>query len=281
MAHGAAGGARGGAGRRVVVGGGRGAGGSVRQTPRVVSSLYGQTSAQAHQYSSAGGMGSSHSVPGSSDVKVRISSSYQAAHMDTAYSRTLQGYITEIEWHYISSSLATVVADAGSAEREESRTFCFFACMVVMIISFMTTTIMTPIGCALGGWGLWCQVGVGTGALGVVSLIVFLVLGCMGAAAGRRWTSAAIQAVDARLLPDLRARHPGMIFELRELQEHGFEVHIERRPEGRDSLGQVVVAALAVEPTPPALVASAPPPAALGGKSQSGGKGLGAPLLHG
>lgn len=227
-------------------------------------------------------MGSSQSVPGSHDIKVQISNSYQAASVNAAYSQTLQGYITEMEWHYITSSLNTVLVDAGSVERVAGRTCSFFASLVLFIVSFFTTTIMTPIGCALGGWGLWCQIGIGMGALGVVSLIAFLVLGCMGATAGRRWASAAIQAVDVQLLPELRARHPGMIFELRDLQEHGFNLHIERMPEGRDSLGQVVVAALAVEPDPPAaLVASAPPPDALGGKSHSGGKGLGAPLLHG
>jgi hypothetical protein len=227
-------------------------------------------------------MGSSQSVPGSHDVKVRMGNSYQAAQMNAAYSQTLQGYVTEMEWHYITSNLATVLADAGSAERIEGRTCCFFASLIVFIVSFTTSFIMTPIGCALGGWGIWCQIGVGMGALGVVSMIAFLVLGCMGAAAGRRWASAAILAVDAQLLPDLRARHPGMIFELRDLHEHGFVLHMERIPEGRDPLGQVVVAALAVEAGPPAaLVASAPPPDAFGGKSQSGGKGLGAPLLHG
>ena len=189
--------------------------------------------------------------------------------MNAAYSETLQGYVTEMEWHYITSNLATVLANTGSAERIEGRTCCFFASL-------------TPIGCALGSWGIWCQIDVGMGALGVVSMIAFLVLGCMGAAAGRRWASAAILAVDAQLLPDLRARHPGMIFELRDLHEHGFVLHMERIPEGRDPLGQVVVAALAMEAGPPAaLVASAPPPDAFGGKSQSGGKGLGAPLLDG
>jgi hypothetical protein len=227
-------------------------------------------------------MGAAQSVPGEHTVKVRISSSYQAPRMSTAYSQTLQGYITEMEWHHIVSNLATVVAAAGTAERPARRTFWFYTSMILFIVSLLATTIMTPIGCALGGWGAVCKAGVGLGALGVVSMIVWFVLGAMGVAAGRRWSAAAIQAVEAQFLPDTRARHPVMIFELRNLQQDGFELHVERMPEGRDSLGQVVVAGVAVDP-PAALVASAPTPDALrSGKSQSEGKGgLGAPLMHG
>ena len=227
-------------------------------------------------------MGAGQSVPGEHSVKVRISNSYQAPRISTAYSQTLQGYITEMEWHHIVSNVATVVAAAGSAERVASRTFWFYAFMILFIVSLFATTIMTPIGCALDGWGAVCKAGVGLGALGVVSMIAFFVLFAMGVAAGRRWSAAAIQAVDAQLLPDIRARHPTMIFELRNLQHDGFDLHVERIPEGRDSLGQVIVAGAVVDP-PGVLVASAPTPDALGSStSQSEGKdGLGAPLLRG
>jgi hypothetical protein len=56
----------------------------------------------------------------------------------------------------------------------------------------------------------------------------------------------AITAVDATLLPELRARHPLMVFNLRDLQDYSFTLQIERLPEGRDSAGHVIVSAMAV-----------------------------------
>jgi hypothetical protein len=232
-------------------------------------------------------MGGAQSVPGSHSVSVTIATSYQSPRINGTYSETLRGYMNEIEWHYLVDRLSSVTIAAGSAEASPRRTCCFFASIALLVIGFMTTGLMTPIACALDGWGFWCKAGAAAGVVAVASLITLVVLAVSGAAAGQRWTAAAIQAVDAQLLPDLRARHPLMIFELRDLQKQSFEIHIERVPEGRNSLGQVVVPGMAVAAEVPVMVASAPMPEALA-KSQDekgggggGGDGLAASLLHG
>ena len=62
-------------------------------------------------------MGLAQSVPGTHDVSVRISNSFHAPHINANYSEALRGYISEMEWHHITTSLETVTAAAGSAEQ--------------------------------------------------------------------------------------------------------------------------------------------------------------------
>jgi hypothetical protein len=192
--------------------------------------------------------------------------------------------ITEVEWLRICEQLTAVTTAAGTAEQIAERTCCFYASMVLFILGFMTCPILLSISCTLQGWGLGCKIGVAVAAVTVVCMIAFIALMIAGAKAGQRWTTGAIQAVDSQLLPDLRARYSLMVFELRDLRKFGFTLMVQRVPEGRDSLGQVVVPGVAVAAVAaPMPVAPAPMAEAVADfqTSKGGGGGLGAPLLGG
>lgn len=105
-------------------------------------------------------MGGSHSQPGCHAATVRIGNAYHGPSVGAAYSETLKGYITEMEWHHLTTQLAAVAKAAGSEEARGSAPF--WGSLGLMIVGVVGTSIMTPISCALqGASGFWCKAGIG------------------------------------------------------------------------------------------------------------------------
>jgi hypothetical protein len=209
-----------------------------------------------------------------------------------AYPESLPGYIGEMEWHMVKSQLHQAVRGAGRGVPYVGLWFAL--ALAGIVIGFFGGILMTTLGFATGADTVG-YVGIGMCGVFVASLICFIILNAvLVPAAARRWCAAALHVADSQMLPELRARHPLMVFSLRDLRPTSFRVCVERQPEGRDSQGHIVVGALEVMGSAAAggrlaeAVASAPPVSdvlsAAGGAAQTmhkGGEkdGMAAPLL--
>ena len=154
------------------------------------------------------GVGRSRPEPGSGSIRVRFRGRAHTAAptcCDAAYSEALQGYLSEVEWRQVVTRLTAVATGAG---RDPPRALSLYILSILgLIVGWSAGTPLTVIGLALGHGWMW-KVGIPLCVVGVCSLVAIPVVQCRVDNASQTWCSAAIEAIDGTLLPELRAKHP-------------------------------------------------------------------------
>lgn len=154
------------------------------------------------------GVGRSRPEPGSGSIRVRFRARAHTAAptcCDAAYGEALQGYLSEVEWRQVVTRLTAVATGAG---RDPPRALSLYILSILgLIVGWSAGASLTAIGFGVGiGW-MW-KVGIPLCVVGVSSIVALPVLQCRVDKASKTWCSAAIEAIDATLLPELRAKHP-------------------------------------------------------------------------